>query len=64
MGKSWDGGGGGGRGGRRSNVKWRSLVDNMVKVVDLKQSTPEHLRLRSNILPDSATYQYAYIPKI
>ena len=32
--------------------------------VDLKQSTPEHLRLRSNILPDSATYQYAYIPKI
>ena len=32
--------------------------------VDLKQSTPEHLRLQSNILPDSATYQYAYIPKI
>ena len=32
--------------------------------VDLKQSTPEHLRLRSNILPDSKTYQYAYIPKI
>ena len=31
--------------------------------VDLKQSTPEHLRLRSNILSDSATYQYAYIPK-
>ena len=29
---------------------------------DLKQSTPEHLRLRSNILPDSRTYQYAYIP--
>ena len=32
--------------------------------VDLKQSTPEHLRLRSNILPDYGTYQYAYIPKI
>ena len=32
--------------------------------VDLKQSTPEHLRLRSNIIPDSGTYQYAYIPKI
>ncbi|KAK2150049.1 hypothetical protein NP493_2870g00000 [Ridgeia piscesae] len=32
--------------------------------VDLKQSTPEHMRLRSNILPDSKTYQYAYIPKI
>ena len=32
--------------------------------VDLKQSTPEHLRLRSNILPDSGTYQYAYIPNI
>ena len=30
--------------------------------VDLKQSTPEHLRLRSNIIPDSGTYQYAYIP--
>ena len=32
--------------------------------VDLKQSTPEYLRLRSNIIPDSGTYQYAYIPKI
>ena len=32
--------------------------------VDLKQSTPEHLRLRSNIIPDSGTYQCAYIPKI
>ena len=32
--------------------------------LDLKQSTPEHLRLRSNILPDSGTYQYAYIPKV
>ena len=32
--------------------------------VNLKQSTPEYLRLRSNILPDSGTYQYAYIPKI
>ena len=30
--------------------------------VDLKQSTPEHLC--SNILPNSGTYQYAYIPKI
>ena len=33
-------------------------------IVDLKQSTPEHLRLRSNIIPDSGTYLYAYIPKI
>ena len=32
--------------------------------VDLKQSTPEHLRLRNNIIPDSRTYQYTYIPKI
>ena len=32
--------------------------------VDLKQSTREHLRLRSNIIPDSGTYQCAYIPKI
>ena len=32
--------------------------------VDLKQSTPEHLRLRSNIITDSGSYQYAYIPKI
>ena len=30
--------------------------------VDSKQSTPEHLRLRNNIIPDSGTYQYAYIP--
>ena len=32
--------------------------------VDLKQSTPEHLRLRSDIIPDSGAYEYAYIPKI
>ena len=32
--------------------------------VDLKQSTPEYLPLRSNTIPDSGTYQYAYIPKI
>ena len=32
--------------------------------VDLKHSTPEHLRLRSNIIPDSGTYQYAYIPTV
>ena len=32
--------------------------------VNLKQSTPEHLRLPSNIIRDSGTYQYAYIPKI
>ncbi|KAK2156953.1 hypothetical protein NP493_1913g00024 [Ridgeia piscesae] len=32
--------------------------------VDLKQSTPEHLRLHSNIIPDSGTYQYAYIPTV
>ena len=32
--------------------------------VDLKQYTSEHLRLRSNIIPDSGTYQYGYIPKI
>ena len=32
--------------------------------VDLKQSTPEHLRLRSNIIPDSGTYQDANIPNI
>ena len=33
-------------------------------IVNLKWSTPEHLRLRSNMIPDSGTYQYAHIPKI
>ena len=32
--------------------------------VDVKQSTPENLRQRSNIIPDYGTYRYAYIPNI
>ena len=33
-------------------------------VVDLKQATREHLRLRTNIVPEPDKVQYAYLPKI
>ncbi len=32
-------------------------------LVDLKQGTPEDLRLRTSILPDDAV-QYVYMPKV
>ena len=31
-------------------------------LLDLKQETPEHLRLRTNVFPDEV--QYTYLPKI
>ena len=32
--------------------------------VDLKQATPEHLRLRTNIVKEPNKFQYTYLPKI